>query len=103
MVAKDPCTSVGFAIFHLQERGVMFIPPQVKIYRGQIVGEHSRDNDLTVNPGKEKKLSNMRTSSSDEAITLTPYRNMSLEDCIAYINDDELVEVTPQSIRLRKR
>jgi GTP-binding protein len=103
MVAKDPCTSVAFALFHLQERGVMFLGPGVKIYRGMIVGENSRDSDMTVNPGKEKKLSNMRASGSDEAIALTPPRDMTLEDCIAYINDDELVEVTPKSIRLRKR
>jgi GTP-binding protein len=103
MVTKDSCTTVAFALWHLQDRGVLFLPPQVKVYRGQIVGEHSRENDLTVNPGKEKKLSNMRSSGSDEAAVLTPHRNMSLEDCIAYINDDELVEVTPKSIRLRKR
>jgi GTP-binding protein len=103
MVTKDSCTTVAFALWHLQDRGVLFLPPQVKVYRGQIVGEHSRENDLTVNPGKEKKLSNMRSSGSDEAAVLTPHRNLSLEDCIAYINDDELVEVTPKSIRLRKR
>ena len=103
MVTKDPCTTVAFALWHLQERGVLFLPPQVKVYRGQVVGEHARENDLLVNPGKEKKLSNMRSSGSDEAIVLTPHREMSLEDCIAYINDEELVEVTPKSIRLRKR
>jgi GTP-binding protein len=103
MVTKDPCTTVAFALWHLQDRGVLFLPPQIKVYRGQIVGEHSRENDLTVNPGKEKKLTNMRSSGADEAAVLTPYRKMSLEDCIAYINDDELVEVTPKSIRLRKR
>jgi len=67
------------------------------------VGEHARENDLTVNPGKDKKLTNMRTTASDEHIILTPRREMSLEDCIAYINDDELVEITPKAIRLRKR
>ncbi|MGB7568877.1 MAG: translational GTPase TypA [Chitinivibrionales bacterium] len=103
MVTKDPCTTVAFALWHLQDRGVLFLPPQIKVYRGQIVGEHARENDLTVNPGKEKKLSNMRSSGADEAAVLTPYRNMSLEDCIAYINEDELVEVTPSAIRLRKR
>ena len=72
MVTKDPCTSVAFALFHLQERGVMFITPQVKLYRGQIVGEHSRENDLTVNPGKDKRLTNMRTTASDEHIILIP-------------------------------
>ncbi|MDD5676281.1 MAG: GTP-binding protein, partial [Chitinivibrionales bacterium] len=103
MITKDTCTTVGFGLFHLQERGIMFLGPQVKVYRGQIVGEHCRENDLTVNPGKEKKLSNMRSSGSDEAIMLTPARQMTLEDCIAYINDDELVEITPLAIRLRKR
>jgi GTP-binding protein len=103
MVTKDPCTTVAFALWHLQDRGVLFLPPQIKVYRGQIVGEHARENDLTVNPGKEKKLSNMRSSGADEAAVLTPFRNMSLEDCIAYINEDELVEVTPLAIRLRKR
>ena len=103
MISKDTCTSAGFALFHLQDRGIIFIPPAIKLYRGQIVGEHSRDNDLTVNPGKAKKMSNMRSSGADESLTLTPYRVMSLEDCIAYINDDELVEVTPLNIRLRKR
>jgi GTP-binding protein len=103
MITKDPCTTVAFALWHLQDRGVLFLPPQIKVYRGQIVGEHARENDLTVNPGKEKKLSNMRSSGADEAAVLTPHRKMSLEDCIAYINDDELVEVTPLSIRLRKR
>jgi GTP-binding protein len=102
MITKDPCTTVAFALWHLQDRGVLFLPPQIKVYRGQIVGEHARENDLTVNPGKEKKLSNMRSSGADEAAVLTPHRKMSLEDCIAYINDDELVEVTPLSIRLRK-
>ena len=68
-----------------------------------IVGENNRKEDINVNPGKEKKLTNMRSSGADEAAVLTPYRKMSLEDCIAYINDDELVEVTPKSIRLRKR
>ncbi len=103
MVTKDPCVSVAFALWHLQDRGILFIGPQVKLYRGQIVGEHSRENDLTVNPGKAKKLTNMRSSGADDAAVLTPHRNMTLEDCIAYINDDELVEVTPLSIRLRKR
>jgi GTP-binding protein len=81
----------------------MFIGPGVDIYRGQVVGEHCRANDLVVNPGREKKLSNMRAAGSDENVILTPPFEMTLEDCIAYINDDELVEVTPKTIRLRKR
>jgi len=103
LIAKEPCTSVAYALFNLQDRGKMFVGPGVKIYRGMIVGEHCRSNDLVVNPGKEKKLSNMRAAGSDENVILTPPLDMSLEDCIAYINEDELVEVTPQSIRLRKR
>jgi len=103
LIAKEPCTSVAYALFNLQDRGKMFVGPGVKIYRGMIVGEHCRANDLVVNPGKEKKLSNMRAAGSDENVLLTPPFEMSLEDCIAYINEDELVEITPQSIRLRKR
>ena len=103
LVVKDPCTAVAFALFNLQERGRLFIHPGVPLYAGQIIGENSRSVDMVVNPGKGKKLTNMRASGTDEAVVLTPPVNMTLEDCIAYINDDELVEVTPASIRLRKR
>ena len=103
IVVKEPCTSVAYALFNLQDRGRLFVEPGEPLYQGQIIGEHSRPADLVVNPGKGKKLTNMRASGSDEAVILTPPVRMSLEDCIAYINDDELVEVTPQSIRLRKR
>jgi len=103
MVVKDTCTTVGYGLFGLQDRGIMFVGPGVNVYRGQIVGEHCRNNDMVVNPGKEKKLSNMRAAGSDENIMLTPPREMSLEECISYIDEDELVEVTPLSIRLRKR
>jgi GTP-binding protein len=103
LVVKDTCSSVAYALFSLQDRGKMFIGPGVDIYRGQVVGEHCRANDLVVNPGREKKLSNMRAAGSDENVILTPPFEMTLEDCIAYINDDELVEVTPKTIRLRKR
>lgn len=103
MVAKESCTTVAYALFNLQDRGIMFLGPGNPVYRGQIVGEHCRNNDLTVNPGKEKKLSNMRSAGSDENILLTPPHEMSLEDCISYINNDELVEITPKAIRLRKR
>ena len=103
LVVKDPCMAVAFALFNLQERGRLFIHPGVPLYAGQIIGENSRSVDMVVNPGKGKKLTNMRASGTDEAVTLTPPVNMTLEDCIAYINDDELVEVTPASIRLRKR
>ena len=85
------------------ERGTLFVDPGVKVYEGMILGEHSRENDLDVNPIKEKKLTNIRAAGKDEALLLTPPRRMSLEQAIAYIEDDELVEVTPGAIRLRKR
>ena len=103
LIVKEACTTVAYALFNLQNRGKLFLGPGVKVYRGQIIGEHSRPSDLVVNPAKGKKLTNMRASGTDEAVTLTPHANMSLEDCIAYINDDELVEITPKVIRLRKR
>ncbi|MBU4262591.1 MAG: translational GTPase TypA [Proteobacteria bacterium] len=103
LIVKEPCTTVAYALFNLQERGRIFLAPGIDVYTGQIIGENTRPADMVVNPAKGKKLTNMRASGSDEAVTLTPPRPMSLEDCIAYINDDELVEVTPASIRLRKR
>jgi GTP-binding protein len=103
LLVMDPCTAVAYALFNLQERGTLFINPGVPLYTGQIIGENARVGDMVVNPGKGKKLTNMRASGTDEAIILTPPRVLTLEDCIAYINDDELVEVTPKSIRLRKR
>ena len=103
LISMENCTTVAYALFNLQNRGRLFLGPGIKIYKGQIVGEHSRNSDLTVNPAKGKKLTNMRASGSDENVILTPPIQMSLEDCIAYINDDELVEVTPKTIRLRKK
>ncbi len=103
LVVKEPCNSVAYALFNLQERGKIFIHAGVPLYQGQIVGEHARPADLIVNPGKGKKLTNVRASGTDDAVVLTPPVEMTLEDCIAYINDDELVEVTPESIRLRKK
>ncbi|MFP7754575.1 translational GTPase TypA [Thermodesulfobacteriota bacterium B35] len=103
MVVKEPCTTVAYALFNLQDRGRLFLGPGVETYQGQIIGEHCRPADLVVNPAKGKKLTNMRASGSDEAVILTPPVDMSLEDCISYINDDELVEVTPGAIRLRKQ
>jgi GTP-binding protein len=102
LVSMETCTTVAYALFNLQRRGRLFLGPGVPVYRGQIVGEHARDNDLVVNPAKGKQLTNVRAAGSDENVILTPATAMSLEDCIAYINDDELVEVTPQNIRLRK-
>ena len=102
LVVKEACTTVAYALFNLQDRGKLFVGPGVDVYAGQIIGEHCRPADLVVNPAKGKKLTNMRASGSDEAVILTPPVDMSLEDCISYINDDELVEITPKAIRLRK-
>ncbi|MDQ3635038.1 MAG: translational GTPase TypA [Acidobacteriota bacterium] len=92
-----------FALFNLQERGIIFIRPQTKVYEGMVVGENARAVDLDVNPIKEKKLSNMRTSNTDEAMRLVPAKELTLEEALEFIADDELIEVTPNSIRLRKR
>ncbi|MEM9468949.1 MAG: translational GTPase TypA [Pseudomonadota bacterium] len=102
LISNDTGQAAAYAIFNLQDRGVMFIGHQTPVYQGMIVGEHSRDNDLEVNVLKGKKLTNVRASGTDEAVTLTPPRKMSLEDMMSYINDDELLEVTPQNLRLRK-
>lgn len=103
LISMEDGDAVAYALWNLEERGRMFIGPQEKVYQGMIIGEHSRENDLEVNPLKGKKLTNVRASGSDEAVRLTPPINLSLEEAIAYINDDELVEVTPNAIRLRKR
>lgn len=102
LISSDKGQSVAYALWNLEDRGVMFINPGTPVYEGMIIGEHTRDNDLIVNPLKAKQLTNIRAAGKDEAIRLTPPRIMSLEQAIAYIQDDELVEVTPQSIRLRK-
>lgn len=102
LVAFEEGETTGYGIYTLQERGTMFISPNQMVYEGMIVGENSRELDIDINPCKQKHVSNMRTSSSDEAIRLTPPRILSLEQALEYINDDELVEVTPHSIRLRK-
>ena len=94
---------LGYALFTLQERGRLFVEPAVEVYEGMIVGLHSRDNDLVVNPTKAKQLTNVRASGSDEAINLTPPTKHTLEQALEFIEDDELVEVTPESIRLRKK
>jgi GTP-binding protein len=103
LISNQVGTALGFALFNLQERGRMTIGPQTEVYEGMIVGIHSRDNDLVVNACKAKQLTNMRASGSDENIILTPYIKMSLEQALEFIDDDELVEVTPQSIRIRKK
>ncbi|MGB0607566.1 MAG: translational GTPase TypA [Paracoccaceae bacterium] len=103
LISMEDGVSVAYALWNLEDRGKMFIGAQEKIYQGMIIGEHSRENDLEVNPLKGKKLTNVRASGTDEAVRLTTPITLSLEEAIAYINDDELVEVTPGSIRLRKR
>ena len=94
---------LGYALWNLQERGRMFLDPNVEVYEGQIIGLHNRDNDLTVNPTKGKQLTNVRASGSDENIMLTPPIRHTLEQALEFIDDDELVEVTPNHIRLRKK
>ncbi len=103
LVSMENGAALGFSIFNLQERGTMFIKPQDKVYGGMIIGEHSRSNDLDVNPIKGKQLSNVRSSGADDAIKLVPPRIMTLERALEWIEEDELVEVTPKSIRVRKK
>ncbi|HZT17817.1 MAG TPA: translational GTPase TypA [Dongiaceae bacterium] len=102
LVSNSAGSAVAYALWYLEERGPMFITPGTQVYAGMIIGEHSRGNDLEVNPLRSKQLTNIRTTAKDEAVRLTPPRQMTLEAAIAYIQDDELVEVTPRSIRLRK-
>jgi GTP-binding protein len=103
MVADREGVSTPYAVFHLQERGVLFVAPGTAVYEGMIIGEYSRDADLNVNVCREKKLTNIRAAGRDENILITPHRAMGLEDGLEWIADDELVEITPASIRLRKR
>jgi GTP-binding protein len=103
LISTEAGEAVAYALWNLEDRGPMMIDPGVRVYAGMIVGEHTRDNDLEVNVLKGKKLTNIRTTSKDEAVRLTPPIRMTLERALAYIQDDELVEVTPKSIRLRKR
>jgi GTP-binding protein len=103
LISNSQGAAVAYALWNLEERGPMFVNPGADVYQGMIIGAHSRGNDLDVNPRKGKQLSNIRTTSKDEAVKLTPPILMSLEEAIAYIEDDELVEVTPGAVRLRKR
>jgi GTP-binding protein len=103
LISSENGQAIHYALFYLQERGTLFVEPGEAVYLGMILGEHSRDSDLDVNPIKEKKLTNIRAAGKDDAMLLIPPRRMSLEQAIAYIEDDELVEVTPGAIRLRKR
>src|SRR5262249_11089131 len=103
LISQDEGETNAYGLFYLQERGALFMGPGVRVYGGQIIGLHSRDNDLVVNPAKAKKLTNIRTTAADEKLILTPARVFTLESALEFINDDELVEVTPKAIRLRKR
>ncbi len=103
MISMENTETAAYALWNLQERGMLLVGPGVPVYEGMIVGEHSRDNDIVVNVGKGKKLTNMRASGSDEAVRLDPIHPLSLEDYIEFINDDELVEITPVNLRLRKK
>jgi GTP-binding protein len=103
LISQDNGEAVAYALWKLQDRGRMFVVPGDPLYEGMIIGIHSRDNDLVVNPIKGKQLTNVRASGTDEAVRLVPPIQMSLEYAVEFIADDELVEVTPKSIRLRKR
>jgi GTP-binding protein len=103
LISTGDGTAVAYALWNLEDRGPMFITPGTQCYQGMIIGQHTRENDLEVNPLKGKQLTNIRTTAKDEAVRLTPPILMTLEQAIAYIADDELVEVTPKSVRLRKR
>ena len=103
MISMENGTSMAYSLFNLQERGTIFINPQTVLYEGMIIGESSKDQDLTVNATKNKKLTNVRASGTDEALKLTPPKIMSLEEAIDYISSDEYVEITPENIRLRKK
>jgi GTP-binding protein len=102
LIVHENGTSIPFALNKLQDRGRFFIAPGVDVYEGQVIGEHTRDSDLMVNVIKTKKLTNMRSAGNDDKVKLPPHLNMSLEQTMEYIDDDEYVEITPKSIRLRK-
>jgi GTP-binding protein len=103
LIVLEPGETMTYSLNRLQERGVLFVGPQVPTYAGMIIGEHARDNDLVVNPNINKKFTNVRSAGADEKIFLTPPRDLSLEEALAFIEDDELLEVTPKTLRLRKR
>ena len=103
LVSMESGEATGFSLFNIQERGILFITPQTKVYVGMVIGEHSRDNDLDVNPIKAKHLTNLRSSGADEAIKLVPPRDLTLERALEWIEDDEILEVTPQNVRIRKK
>ena len=102
LIAKEPGTTTGYSLDKLQDRGFFFVDPGEEVYRGMIIGENNKPGDLVVNPNEGKKLTNMRASGSDAATNITPKRLMTLEECMEYIQHDECIEVTPNSIRMRK-
>jgi GTP-binding protein len=103
LISTESGEAVAYAIWNLQDRGTMFIRPQQKIYAGMVIGENNKQGDLEINVLKGKQLTNVRASGTDEAIRLIPPRELTLEDMITYVGEDELVEVTPKSLRLRKK
>ena len=103
LISMESGEATGFSLFNIQERGVLFIAPQAKVYVGMVIGEHSRDNDLDVNPIKAKHLTNMRSSGADEAIKLVPPRDLTLERALEWIEEDEILEITPLNLRIRKK
>jgi GTP-binding protein len=103
MIAKEPGDVTAYALDRLADRGVFFVKPMEKVYAGQIVGEQVKEGDMVVQPCEKKHLTNMRASTSDQAIRLTPPRELNIEQAIEWINDDEIVEVTPDAVRVRKR
>jgi GTP-binding protein len=103
LISNASGDATAYSLFYLQERGAMLIEPQTRVYAGMIVGQHTRDNDLVVNVIQGKKLTNIRAAGKDENLILTPPMRLTLERALSYIEEDELVEITPKSIRLRKR
>jgi GTP-binding protein len=103
LVASEAGSAFAYSIWKLQDRGNFFITPATEVYVGMVVGENNRDNDLNVNVCKNKKLTNVRSAGADDALNLTPVRKLTLEDALEYIGEDELVEITPKNIRLRKK
>ena len=102
LVSHEQGEAIPYALAQFEDRGVFFLTPKTKVYRGMVVGEHNRPQDIEINVCKTKKLTNMRSATADVMVTLQAHRKMSLEDCMEYISDDELLEITPQNVRIRK-
>ena len=103
MISKETGTTMAYSLQFLEDRGVLLVPPSVEVYEGQIVGIHKLSNDLTVNPIKNKNLTSVRSAATDVAVSVSPHRVMTLEEALEFVEDDELVEITPDAIRLRKK